>query len=58
MEGDDGWQKKIRTHHMFWGGQRKSVLVRTRREVGPTISMGFLRSSWKTPHVNTNLKFS
>ena len=50
--------KKIRTHHMLWGGQRKSVLVRTRREGGPTISMGFLRTSWKTPHVNINLKFS
>ena len=57
MEGDDGWQKKIRTHHMLWGGQRKSVLVRTRGEGDSTISVGFLRISWKTPHVNINLKF-
>ena len=54
-----GWlAKKMRTHHMLWGEQRKSVLVRTRGEGSPKISLGFSRISWKTPHVNINLKFS
>ena len=55
-----GWlaKKKIRTHHMPWGGQCKSVLVGKRGEGGPKISVRFLRTSWKTPHANINLKFS
>ena len=47
MEGVVGKKKKIRTHHRLWGGQRKSVLMYTRGEGVPKISVGFLSTSWK-----------
>ena len=56
MEGVVGKKNTYASYALGKAAQKRTCAHKRRR--GPKIIVRFLRISWKTPHVNINLKFS